>query len=74
MDQDREKKLLESLGEKLRIARENKGLSLREVGNLADMSYNNIHNIERGMTDPSFTTLIFLAEALGVSPADLLPS
>lgn len=72
MDQEREDKILKIIGEKLRIARENKGLSLRDAGDLAEMSYNNIHDIERGLTNPSITTVIFLAEALGMNPSELL--
>ena len=72
MDQVRERQLLEKFGESFRKAREAKGLSLRDLGDIADMDYNNISDIERGLVRPTIITFISLAEALDLDPAKLL--
>lgn len=74
MDKGRRKKLLKELGNKLKIMREQKNLSLRDLAALADVDHNNINRIEMGLRNPSFTTVILLAEALGVSPSELFPN
>lgn len=73
MDPIREQKILDVIGNKLKIIRLEKGYSLRELADRADMDHNNIHRIEQGMVNPAATTLVLLAEALGVKPADLMP-
>lgn len=73
MDQVRERQLLEKLGDTFRKAREAKGLSLRKLGDIAEMDYNNISDIERGLVNPTYITIISLAEALEIDPAQLLP-
>lgn len=73
MDHGREEKLLLQLGNKLRAIRLERNLSLRELADKADMDHNNIHRIEQGTVNPSYTTLILIAEALEVNPRDLLP-
>ena len=49
-----------------------KGLSLRALGDASDLSAQHIDKVERGVTNPSLTTIRRLADALNVSPADLL--
>lgn len=66
--------IIKEFGEKLKKIRTDKGYSLRELAHLADLSHNAIHEIEKGITNTSLTTIIRLAEALEVPPADLLPS
>lgn len=73
MDQAREKELMKKFGENLRNARNERKLSVRGLADLADMDFTNISNIENGQSNPSMTTVIFLAEALGVGPGDLMP-
>lgn len=74
MDKGRRKKLLKELGNKLRTMREQRNWSLRDLAALADVDHNNINRIEMGLRNPSFITIVALAEALGVPPSDLLPS
>lgn len=69
----REQQIINELGKKLRQIRESKGLSVRELADLADMNYSNISRIESGLVNPQITTVILLAEALGINPCDLLP-
>lgn len=72
MDQGREKILIKQFGENLKKIRNERKLSVRALADLADMDYTNISNIENGQSNPSMTTVIFLAEALKVSPAELI--
>lgn len=73
MDEGREEKLLFELGNKLRAIRLERNLSLRELAGKADMDHNNINRIEMGTVNPSYTTFLLLAEALGVDPRELMP-
>ncbi len=55
------------LGQLLRLARELKGLSGRELERQAGVSNAEINHIETGHTkDPGFRTVVKLARALGV--------
>ena len=55
-----------SVGFHLRELRQQRGLSLRALGELSELSANAISLIERGATSPSVSTLHRLATALGV--------
>jgi len=50
----------------VRAFRKQRGLSLRALAELCDLSANTISLIERGVTSPSVSTLHRLAQALGV--------
>lgn len=73
MNSRREQQIIKQFGKKLREIRESKGLSLRELADLADMNHGNIHEIEQGRVNPSIATAALLAEALGIDPGDLFP-
>lgn len=68
-----DEKIMVAFGRNLKRARMEKGLSLRELAHEADMSHFNIHEIEKGIVNPSMVTVVKLARALGVTPASLLP-
>jgi transcriptional regulator with XRE-family HTH domain len=51
----------------LKIAREGKGLSQKELAGLLDMAQPQYHRIESGKTDPSFTVVTKIVSALGLS-------
>lgn len=53
-----------AIGERIRVARQRKRLSQTELGRLVGYSMNGIGNIERGESDPKFSVLNKLAEAL----------
>ena len=72
MDSAREKILMKEFGERLKKFRNDRNLSVRALADLADMDYTNISAIENGKSNPSITTVIFLAEALKVDPAELV--
>jgi transcriptional regulator with XRE-family HTH domain len=55
----------------LKYYRELKGWSQRDLYIQSGISSGNIGNIEAGCSKPSFETIIGLASALGVHPADL---
>jgi transcriptional regulator with XRE-family HTH domain len=54
------------VGKRLRVLREEKRISLRELGRLSGISVNALSQIERGLTSPSVSTLYRLVEGLGV--------
>lgn len=45
---------------------------MREFAAIADIDHAMIDRYERGVTNPSLTTVARLAEALEIEPADLL--
>ena len=44
---------------------------MREFALQADMEYSQLSKIERGVTNPTLSTVAFLADALGVSHQEL---
>jgi len=54
------------VGQRLRELREERRVSLRELGRLSGISVNALSLIERGMSSPSVSTLYKLVDALGV--------
>ncbi len=54
------------VGKRLRELREERRISLRELGRISGISVNALSLIERGMTSPSVSTLYRLVDALGV--------
>jgi transcriptional regulator with XRE-family HTH domain len=73
MGQAQDEKLIRKFGRNLKEIREKKGVSLRDLALEADLSANTISEIELGKRDPRMTTVVKLASALGIDPADLLP-
>lgn len=61
---------MDELGEKIRGARKEKGLTLMEVARSAGCSASFISGVERGKVSPSITTLKRVANALGVNIVD----
>ncbi|OBC04955.1 MULTISPECIES: helix-turn-helix domain-containing protein [unclassified Gordonia (in: high G+C Gram-positive bacteria)] len=61
-------------GAAIRAIRERSDLSMREVAARAGISQPFLSQIERGLSMPSMITVYRLAEALGVTPGDLLPA
>ncbi len=55
------------LPERLQIARERRGFSQRELAKLCQLGINQINRYENGVTDPSATVLMSIAQTLGVS-------
>ncbi len=68
----RKKDLLSAIGETLRAARNERGLTLRQVAEGAHVSISYLAEIERGEKDPSSRVLESVAEGLGIGMGDLL--
>jgi transcriptional regulator with XRE-family HTH domain len=73
MDDPKRRKILKKFGKKLREVRMEKGISIRGLADLADIDYSNLNRIEHGLVEVSLPTIYFIADALGIQPADLLP-
>jgi transcriptional regulator with XRE-family HTH domain len=72
MNRTRNEKILKRFGKHLEKIRTDKGLSLRKLADIADVDFSQIHRIEKGLTNPSLTMLLVLAEGLNVSVSELL--
>lgn len=64
--------MLKKFGARLVMARQNRGLSQRELSELAGMSNAMITIYEKGRTDPGATNLIKISRILNVDPAWLM--
>jgi len=64
--------LLKRFGKQLRIFRKQKLLSREGLGRKAGLSVKDIEDLETGTGDPTLTIISLLAEALNLSPAELL--
>ena len=65
-------RILTVFGNNLKRQRKAKKLSLRQLAALADIDHAMIDRYERGITNPSLTTIAKLAEALEIELAELL--
>jgi transcriptional regulator with XRE-family HTH domain len=65
-------KALKKFGENLQRLRREKNLSLRELSYACDIDNSKIAKIEKGSINITFTTILQLADALEISPAELL--
>ena len=61
----------ELFGQRLREQRQNQGLTMEQLADKANLSTNFIGAIERGLKEPSLSTLISILNALDI-PADVL--
>lgn len=60
------------LGERIRDARLELGLSQEEVANLASINVSNYGKVERGLSNPTFHMLVRVASVLNVDPGALV--
>lgn len=60
-----------SLSSALKKVREAKGLSQKELANLIGMAQAQYSRIESGKTDPSFSVVVKIAKALGLTISEL---
>lgn len=59
-------------GREVRRRRKERGLTLEQLAELADLTQNYIGSLERGQRDPSLSTIASLAYGLGVPAGALL--
>lgn len=71
MDFRQDEIIIKEFGDNLRRCRLEKGLSQADLAAEIDMSTNAISEIERGITDTSLTTIVKIARALQIPPAEL---
>jgi transcriptional regulator with XRE-family HTH domain len=60
------------VGQRVRELRKQAGLTQEELADKADSDFRHIGRIERGESHIQLNTLAWIAQALGVSPAELL--
>jgi transcriptional regulator with XRE-family HTH domain len=63
-----------ALGRMVRVAREQKGMSVAELAEAAGFKRRRLVRIEAGELDPRYDGLVALADGLGVSVAAIIPS
>ncbi len=68
-----DKKIILEIANKIKQARESKGLTQAEVAKLAGLDSNSDAKIERGISRPFGITITKIAKALGVKSSDILP-
>lgn len=62
----------QTLGSKIRMLREEQGLSLRKLGKMVDLDYQHIMNVELGKQGITIDALYKIACGLGVRVRDLI--
>jgi len=59
-------------GDRLRQERNKRSLTLEDLGTLAEIHWTNVGKIERGQANPNLLTIVRLAGAMNVDPAELM--
>ncbi len=62
---------LKTFGEHIRKVRKMQGLTMMQLAYEADLEYSQIAKIERGLSNTTISTVLVLANALQVKPAEL---
>jgi len=60
-----------AFGIHVRKLREKKGIGMREFALIADMEYSQLSKIERGVTNPTISTVLALSQALEISHKEM---
>jgi transcriptional regulator with XRE-family HTH domain len=68
----KDEKRLKKFAAQLKKMREKKGISQRELASLCDIDHAKINRLENNKSNLTLTTLIELAEGLGVHPKELI--
>lgn len=61
------------IGNKMREIRQSKKISIETLANTSGMDYSQLARMETGQVNFTISYLFRVAEALGVTPKDLLP-
>ncbi|MGF6927377.1 transcriptional regulator with XRE-family HTH domain [Chitinophaga sp. W2I13] len=70
MDALQEEEILKEFGKKLQKLRKAKKLSIRNFAYAAELSVSYVQKLEIGVSNPSYTTLLKIADALHVRLSD----
>jgi len=65
-------KILLRFAKRLTSLREKQGISIRELAIRSDLEYSQVQRIEKAKVNFAYSTLIALADGLGISPSELL--
>ena len=65
-------KTLAKFASQLKKLRETQGISIRELAVRSDLEYSQVQRIEKGKVNIALTTILALAEGLGITPELLL--
>ncbi len=68
---DPRREVLRKLGEKVRAYRHERGLTQEALAESLDLSVAYVSLIERGGRNPPYTTVVAIAQALGVPTSDI---
>lgn len=71
MNQQQHRAFCKAFGAHVRTLRLGKGYGMREFALLADIEYSQLSKIERGVTNPTISTVLTLAKALQVPHAKM---
>lgn len=71
MEKDKDIKLVQ-LGQRIREIRVQKGMTQSEIAERCDMASNYIAMLERGERNPTYLTLLKIAEGCGVNVSELM--
>jgi transcriptional regulator with XRE-family HTH domain len=64
-------KKLKNFGANVRRIRRSKDITQEELADESGISINSINTVEKGVLNPTFATILAIAEGLKVSPKDL---
>ena len=70
----RKRKIIKDFGSNLKAIRKAKGMSLRQLSASSGVEHTMIHRYEKGESNPALTTIVDLADGLGVHPSELFVS
>jgi transcriptional regulator with XRE-family HTH domain len=68
----RDKKMLIQFGSHLRKLRQQKNLSLEALANEADVEISQVYRMEKGLINPTLSSLTVVAKALNISLQELV--
>ncbi|MFC1496295.1 helix-turn-helix domain-containing protein [Candidatus Margulisiibacteriota bacterium] len=66
------KSIKRSLGNRIKLLRQQQGLTLEKLAFVSDLAKGNLSEIEKGQIDPKLTTLSKISEGLGISLKELV--
>ncbi len=61
-----------ALGEAIRLTRVERGLSQEQLADAAHLHVTHLGGVERGVRNPNYATVVKLAQALGLTPGELV--
>lgn len=68
----RNEEFIKRFGKRLKQAREARGLSQEQLANICDIEHSQVSRIERGVVNATISTIVLLADNLGLEPWELI--